>query len=210
MCPTPTFHSEEPVVPASSTPLNQIASRLLTHAGLPLDAPILDLGSSSASFLDDLLAQGYTNLIAANLSPGALEVHQQQLEPVQAERVLWLVDDVTQARHLPQLGPVLLWHDRAMLRVLTLPVHLTAYRQLLDHMVEPGQGWVMLSVALPGGPLREGDFLAHPYELSQLAAFLGGGYALIDHHPYVHTLPSGELQPNVYALFQRRALSLVA
>jgi hypothetical protein len=98
--------------------------------------------SGEHSFLVGLLALGYANLLATDISLTALAQHQQQLGGEQADHVLWLEDDVTTPRHLAALSPVLLWHDQGLLQELTTLPEQVAYRHLLDHMVLPG-GWVI-------------------------------------------------------------------
>ncbi|RSK23938.1 class I SAM-dependent methyltransferase [Hymenobacter metallilatus] len=188
---------------SSTQHINQEALSLLALTNLPLEVPILDLGAGACTFLNSLLEQGYTNLIAVDVSAVALEEHRRQLSAEQVERVLWLVDDVTHAEELRLLDPILLWHDRAMLSLLGLPEQLHAYRALLDHMVEPGQGWVLLSVEVPVQAPHLGDLSRQPYSLAGLVTFLGADYALQQHREYMQQLPSGAKVPCLYALFKR-------
>ena len=118
--------------------------------------------------------------------------------------MLWLVDDVTHVRELRALNPILLWHDRSMLPLLRLPAQQAAYHELLGYMVQPGQGWVLLSVPRPGGPTHLGDLPLQPYTLEALVTFLGPDYALQCHRPYEHRLPDGTRLPSLYALFKRQ------
>ncbi|RPD49585.1 hypothetical protein DNI29_01930 [Hymenobacter sediminis] len=184
--------------------VNQEALSLLVLTDLPLEAPILDLGAGISTFLDALLIQGYTNLIAADVSAAALDAHRRQLSAKQVEHVLWLVDDVTHADELRTLSPILLWHDRAMLPLLCLPQQQRAYCEVLDHMVEPGKGWVLLSVDLPGEQASPGDLPRQPYTLADLVALLGSDYVLHEQREYVQELANGVQLPGIYALFRRR------
>lgn len=183
---------------------NEIGLRLLAHTRLPLDAPLLDLGAGASSFVGVLLDQGFINLIGVDVSAGALAAQAQQFTASQNDHILWLVDDVTVAQQLRALGTVQLWHDRAMLRLLTLPAQQIAYRHTLDQMTRPTESWVLLSVCRPGGATHVGDMPLQPYEVEQLEAFLGDKYLLLQHCPYTETFPDGTEQPCLYALFQRR------
>jgi hypothetical protein len=183
---------------------NEVGLRLLAHTHLPLDAPLLDLGAGTSSFVGVLLDQGFINLIGVDVSAGALAAQAQQFTAPQNDHILWLVDDVTVAQQLQTLGTVRLWHDRAMLRLLTLPTQQTAYRHTLDQMTRPTESWVLLSVCQPGGTTHLGDMPLQPYEVAQLEAFLGEEYLLRQHCPYTETFPDGSEQPCLYALFQRR------
>jgi hypothetical protein len=187
--------------PASQT--NTVALRLLEHTHLPLDAPILDLGAGNASLLDALLEQGYTNMIAADVSAAALDAHQQILTTEQVQQVLWLVDDVTHPQELRTLSPILLWHDRAMLPLLRLAQQQAAYREILDYMVLPGEGWVLLSAYEPEAA-PTGDMPVQTYSLTQLVAFLGPDYTLHGHQAYMQLQPDSTSQPCRYVLFKRQ------
>ncbi|NVO33121.1 SAM-dependent methyltransferase [Hymenobacter lapidiphilus] len=182
--------------------------RLFAHANLPFDAPIVDVGSGLSPFFDKLLTQGYVNLIATDLSATALHQHRCRLPPAQAERVLWVVDDVTAPQHLPLLDPVLFWHDRALLHGLMSASQTATYCRLLDHMVL-AHGWVLLAARAPqsGPPLTDAGLLVQPYGVAELTALLGADYALQCALDEVHETPQGEKQTYTYALFQRNATS---
>ncbi len=189
-------------------PRASAALHLFARAALPFDAPVVDVGAGLSPFLNGLLDQGYTNLIATDLSTTALDQHRRQLPPELAERVLSVVDDVTAPQHLPLLDPVLLWHDRGLLHSLMSATQTQAYCRLLDHMVL-AHGWVLLGVRAPqpGPPLTEAGLLVQPYDVAELTALLGDNYALRGTFEEVHETPQGEKQGYTYGLFQRNATS---
>lgn len=191
--------------PSHAACANEVGLHLLKQTRLPLDAPLLDLGAGASSFVDVLLDQGFTNLIGVDVSAGALAAHAQHFTLAQNDHILWLVDDVTCAQQLPMLGTISLWHDRAMLRVLTLPTQLHAYRSTLNRMTRPAESWVLLSVCLPNGATHLGDMNVRSYELEQLVDFLGTDYALHQHYRYSEAFPDNSVQPCLYALFQRQS-----
>jgi hypothetical protein len=179
------------------------ALQLLATTGLSFDAPVLDVGSGHSPFLTELLAQGYTNLIATDCSATALDQHRRQLPAEQAAHVLWVVDDVTAPQYVHVLDPVLLWHDRGTLHGLLSPLQIRAYRRLLDHMLT-AQGWALLGVRLPTADTpTDGGLLLHPYDAASLAELLGENYVLQRTIEEMHFTPQGEMQPYLYALFRR-------
>lgn len=187
-------------------PRASAALHLFARAALPFDAPVIDVGAGLSPFLNGLLTQGYTNLIATDLSATALDQHRRQLPPELAERVLSVVDDVTAPQHLPLLDPVLLWHDRGLLHSLLSATQTQAYCRLLHHMVL-AHGWVLLGVRAPqpGPPLTEAGLLVHPYDVAELTALLGANYALRHTFEEMHETPQGEKIGYTYVLFQRNA-----
>lgn len=181
---------------------------LIARIALPFDAPLIDVGSGHSPLLTALLAQGYANVIAADISATALDQHRRSLPAEQAARVLWVVDDVTAPQHLVVLEPVVLWHDRGLLDGLLSPGQTAAYRRLLDHMVV-ARGWVVLGVRAPtaGTPPTNAGLLVQPYDAAGLAALLGPDYELQHTINEVHRTPQGQEQPHLYALFQRNETS---
>jgi hypothetical protein len=204
-----TFYAQRPLEQAGwFQPHATAALHLFARAALPFDAPVIDVGAGRSPFLNALLAQGYTNLIATDLSATALDQHRRQLPPELAERVLSVVDDVTAPQHLPLLDPVLLWHDRGLLHSLLSAAQTQAYCRLLDHMVL-AHGWVLLGARAPqpGPPSTEAGLLVQPYDVAQLTALLGENYALEHTFEDVHETPQGEKHGYTYGLFQRNATS---
>ncbi|MBT2559432.1 class I SAM-dependent methyltransferase [Hymenobacter sp. ISL-91] len=204
-----TLYAQQRVQQASwFEPQASASLRLFAHTDLPFDAPILDVGSGLSPFLNELLNQGYLNLIATDLSATALDQHRRHLSPEQASRVLWVVDDVTAPQHLPLLNPVLLWHDRALLHGLTSAAHTQTYIRLLNHMVE-AHGWVILGVRSPqpAPPLTDAGLLVQAYDVAGLVALLGANYQLRHTFDEAHETPQGQQQGYTYALFQRNATS---
>ncbi|MCR5890414.1 hypothetical protein LRS06_22055 [Hymenobacter sp. J193] len=173
---------------------------------MPFDAPVLDVGAGVSPFLSGLLAQGYTNLIATDLSATALAEHRRQLPPAQAEHVMWVVDDLLQPQHLPLLDPVLFWHDRAVLHGFLGSAQTAAYARLLHHMVA-AHGWVLLSARAPESavPPTEAGLLLQPYTVADLQVLLGSNYTLQAATEEVHQPLTGDAHPYTYALFQRNA-----
>jgi len=59
-----------------------------------------------------------------------------------AERVLWIVADITQVKLVPQAYDV--WHDRAVFHFLTTPDQRASYVRQVARSVKPG-GYVIVS-----------------------------------------------------------------
>ncbi len=53
------------------------------------------------------------NISALNISQVALDRAKQLLTPVEAEKVKWIVEDVSNPNDIKQLGNLDLWHDRS-------------------------------------------------------------------------------------------------
>ena len=109
--------------------------RLIRAAGLPSSAPIIDIGGGASTLVDDLLADGYSNLSVLDLSEAALSVARQRLGAA-GEAVQWRAADITTV-DLPSAAYAL-WHDRAVFHFLTELEQRQAYRQRLRSALMPG------------------------------------------------------------------------
>ena len=111
-------------------------------------ASIIDVGGGESTLVDDLLAQGYQEITVFDISQTALDVTKKRLGPA-ADRVHWLVADITEARLEPRTYEV--WHDRAVFHFLTAREHRAAYVRQVAHAVKPG-GHVIVSTLRARGP----------------------------------------------------------
>ncbi|MBW3129423.1 class I SAM-dependent methyltransferase [Hymenobacter profundi] len=194
-----TYHQQAPPTALIPAP---ISVALLAEAGLAHDAPILDVGCGVSAFLSELLAQGYRNLIATDVSATALAQHRRLLGVEKAASILWVEDDVTDPKRIAGLDPILLWHDQGLLQECTHLSQQTAYRQLLDHMLEPG-GWALLAARAPAAAEQVPSHPLQGYDAPRLAAWLGSEYRLHQHQQHDYARLFAPPQPYTYALFQR-------
>jgi SAM-dependent methyltransferase len=112
------------------------------------DLRIFDVGSGESTFVDDLLADGYTAVSVLDISEVALSVAQARLG-VRIALVNWYVGDVT-TMSLPE-NHVDVWHDRAVFHFLTDPLQKALYVNQVMKSVKPG-GYVIVAAFGPYGP----------------------------------------------------------
>ena len=176
--------------------------RLIARCALDKHEPILDVGAGATTLIDNLLDQGFDNVIALDISGAALEKLQQRLGPERAARVEWIVDDMAHPGVIRDHAQVCLWHDRALLHFFTERHQQQAYLATLKTLVKKG-GFVSIGVfSMDGAPRCSGLELKR-YDADLLAAFLGPGFKLLESFSHTHTMPSGDPRPYIYALFQR-------
>lgn len=177
---------------------------LLKQCHLPLSAQILIAGAGTTTLVDHLLDQGYTGLIAADLSAVALDKLQQRLGE-RASRLQWVVDDLSASEQLgAYLGQLDLWQDRAVLHFLLTEPEREGYLNLLKHLLKPG-GFALIACFAPGTAERCSGLPIRQYSAADLAEWLGPSFALITHQLQTYTMPSGGLREFTHALFQRHA-----
>lgn len=134
------FHWEQVYTTKSA----QAMSWYQPHATLSLEmirrvatdksARIVDVGGGASSLVDDLLADGMTNVSVLDLSGAALDVARQRLGE-QAKRVHWVEGDITTVGLAN--ASIDVWHDRAVFHFLTDPVDRAAYVAQVRRAVRP-------------------------------------------------------------------------
>lgn len=95
------YQTKHPTEVSWYRPHLEISLQLIEDAVASRDAHIIDVGAGESTLVDDLLARGYRNLYALDLSNTALEVAKARLG-VDASRVNWLCGDVRTFPFPPQ------------------------------------------------------------------------------------------------------------
>ncbi len=178
--------------------------KLLERCGLGIDDPILDVGVGASTFIDCLIEKGFQNLYAVDISGIALDKLKARLGEEKARRVTWIVDDVTKPARLAQLSNIALWHDRALLHFLTREEDRQIYKRTLINAVRPG-GYAIIAAFSPQGAKQCSGLNVHNYDQNSLAEFLGKGFELKEWFDYLYRMPSGDLRPYIYTLFQKQS-----
>lgn len=163
---------------------------------------ILDVGAGTSTLTDNLIKKGYKKIIVTDISKEALRKLKERLGE-KASLVTFIVDDITQPKHLNELKDVAIWHDRAVLHFLTEEKERKAYLSTLLQVVRTGGYVIIATFALDGAPKCCGlDIRRHNVDMIQ--EFLGAEFILKEHFNYLYNTPSGNKRPYVYALFQRK------
>ncbi len=157
-------------------------------------AAILDVGSGATALIPDLLATGYRLLTVLDVSANAVRIAQQRLAE-QADRVTWLVADVT-AVALPEAS-VSVWHDRAVFHFLIDAGDRRRYLETLRSAVAPG-GLAIIATFAPDGPTQCSGLEVVRYGAEDLLAMLGPGFELLEAVGETHRTPGGGEQRFVY------------
>lgn len=173
---------------------------LIKATGVGRDACIIDVGGGASTLVDDLLANGFTNIAVLDLSAAALAEARKRLGS-RASEVRWIEADITRA-DLPA-NQYDIWHDRAVFHFLTGPEDRAAYVKAVFRSVKPG-GHVIVATFAEDGPLQCSGLPVRRYSADALHAEFGESFQLLDHRTEAHHTPSGTVQQFVYC-FCRRA-----
>ncbi|NVK52346.1 MAG: class I SAM-dependent methyltransferase [Flavobacteriaceae bacterium] len=174
---------------------------LIQQTQLPKDASILHVGAGTSTLIDDLIAEGYTNQIANDLSEKSLVDLKNRLG-ADASKVTFLVDDLTNPTKLDKLAQVDLWNDRAVLHFFLTEAAQKAYFNLVKKLVKPN-GFVLIAVFAIDGAEKCCGLPLQRYNETMLAESLGNDFSLITSFKYTFINPFGGERPYVYTLFKR-------
>lgn len=175
---------------------------LIRRCRLNKEAVILNVGAGATTLVDELLDLGYSNIIANDISRSALEELKQRLGADRSKKVHWIVDDITQADELADLGSVDLWHDRAVLHFFQDRSSQEAYFKLMHKLVKPGGFVIIAAFHLKGASTCSG-LPVKRYNVHMLQEKTGDAFQLLDAFDHTYIQPSGDTRRYVYTLFQR-------
>jgi len=188
------YKTKQPTEVSWYRPHLEISLQLIEEAASNRDAHIIDVGAGESTLVDDLLARGYRNLYAMDLSPTALEVAKARLG-ASAAKVNWLCADVRTfafGRHQYDV-----WHDRAVFHFLTDADDRTAYVRQVAHAVKPG-GHVIVATFGPEGPTQCSGLDVVRYDPEALHDEFGTAFRLVKHRTELHQTPTGSIQQFTY------------
>ena len=193
------YTSKAPDTVSWFQPHAQLSLELIKSTGAGLDAGIIDVGGGASTLVDDLLAEGYTDLTVLDLSHAALEAARRRMG-AQAGKVRWIEADVTTV-DLPDKRYDI-WHDRAVFHFLTEAQEREAYVRTVFRSVKPG-GHVIIATFAEDGPEQCSGLPVMRYRPDELHDEFGEAFTLLQHRKEEHHTPAGALQQFVYCYCRR-------
>jgi SAM-dependent methyltransferase len=192
------YQTKRPTEVSWYRPHLEASLQLIEDAAASRDAHIIDVGAGESTLVDDLLARGYRNLSALDLSATALDVSKGRLG-ADASRVNWLCGDACTFPFPPQQYD--LWHDRAVFHFLTDSADRAAYVRQVVRAVKPG-GHVIVATFGPEGPTKCSGLEVRRYGPEALQDEFGSNFHLEKHHTELHRTPMGSTQQFTYCCFR--------
>jgi SAM-dependent methyltransferase len=174
---------------------------LIHETKLPKNAAILNIGSGSSILIDDLLEDGFSNIIANDLSEESLKSLKHRF--AENEKVKFIVDNLLNPSKLDELKNIDLWNDRAVLHFFLQQEQITAYFNLLKKVLKP-KGFVIISVFAKDGAEKCCGLSIKRYDVKMLENELGTNFELKKSFNYTFVNPFGSEKPYIYTLFQRK------
>lgn len=162
---------------------------LIRDTGAGREAAIVDVGGGSSRLVDGLLSDGYRDVTVLDLSERAL-AHAKARLGEQAERVEWIVADVTEWTTARTYD---VWHDRAAFHFLIEAEDRRAYISTAVRALRPGGHAIIGTFALDG-PERCSGLPVVRYSPASLAEELGPSFKLVAGACHEHLTPAGGIQ----------------
>ncbi len=172
---------------------------LINACQLPKNSPILIAGSGSTLLLDKLHEEGYSKLIATDISEVALSQLESRIGP---SGITYILDDLTQPKSLKAIEPVKLWIDRAVLHFFLEKEEQENYFDLIKEKLLP-DGFVIFAEFNLSGAEKCSGLPVLRYSSEMLQNQLGKDFKLLKSFDFDFINPSGGVRPYIYTLFQR-------
>lgn len=194
------YTSKQPEAVSWFQPHLGLSLQLIEQAGLSRNTRIVDIGAGASTLVDDLLARGVQALTAVDISAAALQVTRNRLRE-RADRVRWIVSDVTQLDLPP--SSIDIWHDRATLHFLTDSKDARAYVHVASRVVTAG-GYAVIGGFASDGPEQCSLLPVMRRDPEQIADLFTKEFVLVEARRESHTTPGGSMQRFAYALLRKR------
>lgn len=186
-----TEHAVDAVSWFEETPHSSLA--MIDGLGLPLDAPIVDVGGGASRLAAELVDRGYRDVTVADMSGEAMSRARDGLS--HSGRVNCVLADVRGHDFRRRFA---VWHDRAVFHFMVSTADQRAYLQTVARSIGSG-GHVILATFGPDGPARCSGLPVVRYDGDTLAAAFDGVAELAGSHVEHHRTPSGADQEFLFA-----------
>jgi SAM-dependent methyltransferase len=158
---------------------------------------VIDIGGGASRLADALHKRGFSDLTVLDLSSAALTAAKARIG-VGAERIQWIVDDVTTWE--PTRGYDV-WHDRATFHFMVADSDRAAYLSRLARALKPTGHAIIATFALDG-PEQCSGLPVRRYDVETLGQTLGSGFRLVSTRQRKHLTPWGVAQSFQFSVFR--------
>lgn len=172
---------------------------LIRSTGIPVDAPIIDVGGGTSTLVNILMNSQYSDISVLDISATALAKAQERLGAT-AGSVKWIESEVTAFEPLRRYY---LWHDRAVFHFLTDAPGVMKYLDVLRTGLIP-RGYFVLATFGPEGPDSCSGLPVQRYSIDRLTDLLQEDFELQTYELEDHSTPTGTVQQFLYSSWQAR------
>jgi hypothetical protein len=180
-------------------PHASMSMKLLGSSAVPSTSSIVDIGAGASTFVDGLLAAGFTDITLVDHSPVGLDIAQGRLGDA-STHVRTIVADL---RGWEPQRKYDVWHDRAVAHFLLDEADQSRYRDTLLAATHPGS-FVIIGVFGPDGPPICAGLPVRRFTEADVASLLGDKFEILHTEISDHVRPDGYTQQYLWTLAQRR------
>lgn len=172
--------------------------RLIKAVTSAPDASIVDIGAGASLLVDNLLAEGFSDLTVVDVAERALAEVRSRLGD-NARTVTFIRHDVSTWNPDRRYD---VWHDRAVFHFLTEPNDRERYVDVA-HRALRGGGVAIIGTFAEDGPTHCSRLPVSRYSFEDLAAVFAPAFVPVQHEREEHVTPGGNVQPFTWAVFRR-------
>lgn len=166
-----------------------VSRELIAAAGLDRTAALIDVGGGPARLVDQLLADGWSDLTVLDLSDVALDEARTRVGP--NPHVEWIAQDLLTWQPTRRYDA---WHDRAVFHFLVDERDRLRYRTVLTEALTP-RATLIVGTFASDGPTHCSGLPVARYDSDTLVSTLGGRFDVLATRREVHVAPRGKTQP---------------
>lgn len=170
---------------------------LIAEIDLDKSAKIIDVGAGASRLVDNLLAIGFRNITALDISSNALNESKKRLGK-KVDSIKWVVSDL---RKFETGDKYDLWHDRAVLHFLTIEKDINGYVETAKKLLNQN-GYLIVSAFSSNGPKKCSELEIKQYSEDSIKK-LFGDFKYLKIFEEEHITPQGAGQIFIYGVFKK-------
>lgn len=164
------------------------------------NAKIIDVGAGDSRLVDNLLALGFKDITALDVSSNALKRAKKRLGS-RADAVKWVVSDLMEFETDERYD---IWHDRAVLHFLTKEQDINKYVDVVKRLSKPG-GYLIVSTFSDKGPKKCSGLDTRQYSQGSMKK-LFNDFEHIKSFEEEHLTPWKASQTFIYSVFRKKRI----
>lgn len=193
------YQTQSPTNVSWYQPVPARSMAFIRETGVPVEAPIIDVGAGTATLVDVLLNSDYSDISVLDIAAAALMESSKRLGGA-ATSVHWIESDVLEFEPARRYY---VWHDRAAFHFLNDATGIEKYMDVLRTALVP-KGYFVLGTFGPEGPDRCSGHDVQRYSIEQLKLLLEADFDLMSSELEDHTTPTGNVQQFLYSAWQSK------
>lgn len=176
----------------------RVSLDFIKDLGIPKDAAIIDVGGGDSLLVDDLLADGYSDITVLDISEAAINRAKQRLGD-KANLINWITSDITE--FVPD-RKYDFWHDRAAFHFLTSEEEIRKYLSVASEALSKN-GKIVIGTFSEYGPEKCSGLPVKQYSEDRLVTTIKKWFQKIKCVHTDHITPFNTVQNFLFCSFKK-------